>query len=84
VSDKQPETYTRIFERYGAAPADAVMAGNSVRSDILPVLAAGAWAALIPFHLVWSHEAAEVPKEHPRFRELSSIAELASWIDALP
>jgi putative hydrolase of the HAD superfamily len=83
VSDKQPETYTRIFERYGATPGDAVMAGNSVRSDILPALAAGAWAALIPFHLVWSHEAADIPEGHPRYRELASIAELAGWVDGI-
>jgi putative hydrolase of the HAD superfamily len=64
VSDKQPETYTRIF-------------------DILPALAAGAWAALIPFHLVWSHEAADAPEGHPRYRELGSIAELAAWVDEI-
>jgi putative hydrolase of the HAD superfamily len=83
VSDKQPDTYSRIFERYGADPADAVMAGNSVRSDILPALEAGAWAALIPFELVWSHEAADAPEGHPRYRELASIAELPKWIDSL-
>jgi putative hydrolase of the HAD superfamily len=83
VSDKQPGTYARIFERYGAAPADAVMAGNSVRSDVLPALEAGAWAALIPFHLVWSHEAADAPSHHPRYRELASIAQLPAWIDEI-
>jgi len=83
VSDKRPETYARIFARYGAAPAEAAMAGNSVRSDILPALEAGAWAALIPFELVWSHEAAAAPVGHPRYRELASIAELAGWIDTI-
>jgi putative hydrolase of the HAD superfamily len=84
VSDKQAETYARIFGRYGAEPSQAVMAGNSVRSDVLPPLAAGAWAAYIPFELVWVHEAADVPVGHPRFRELASIAELAGWIDSIP
>ncbi len=42
VSDKRAETYSRIFERYGAAPNSTVMAGNSVRSDVLPALDAGA------------------------------------------
>lgn len=83
VSDKKPETYERIFVRYGAAPSEAAMAGNSVRSDVLPALAAGAWAALIPFELVWGHEVADAPAGHPRFRELESIAELAGWIDAI-
>jgi len=84
VSNKQPDTYRRIFERYGADPSRAVMAGNSVRSDILPVLEAGAWAALIPFELVWSHEAADAPAGHPRYRELASLADLAAWVDEIP
>jgi putative hydrolase of the HAD superfamily len=83
VSDKKPETYARIFARYGVQPDQAVMAGNSVKSDVLPPLEAGAYAALIPFELVWSHEAADAPASHPRFRELASLAELPAWIDSL-
>ena len=80
VADKRPDTYRRIFARHGVDPARAMMAGNSVRSDVLPVLDVGAWAALIPYHLVWSHEAAEVPRGNPRFRELASLADLPGWI----
>lgn len=84
VSDKRPDTYRRIFERYGAAPHEAVMAGNSMRSDILPALEAGAWAAFVPFEIVWAHEVAEAPEGHPRYRELAHLGELAAWIDSLP
>ncbi len=84
VSDKLPDTYARIFARHGVAPAEAAMAGNSMRSDVLPALEAGAWAALIPFELVWSHEAADAPEGHPRYRELASLAELPAWIDEIP
>jgi len=80
VSDKRAETYRRIFQRYGTAPEDAMMAGNSMRSDVLPALEAGAWAAFVPFELVWAHEAAEAPAGHPRFKELSSLAELDDWV----
>jgi putative hydrolase of the HAD superfamily len=59
------------------------MAGNSVKSDILPMLKAGGWAALIPYPLVWAHEAAEPPKDHPRFKEAKSLADLPGWIDAV-
>jgi putative hydrolase of the HAD superfamily len=83
VSDKTAETYRRIYERHATPPGEAVMAGNSVRSDILPVLEAGAYAALVPYPLVWDHEAAELPKEHPRFRQLASLAELPAWIAAI-
>jgi putative hydrolase of the HAD superfamily len=81
VSDKKPETYLRVFARHGVEAGEALMAGNSVRSDILPALEAGAWAAFIPFELVWSHEAAETPAGHPRFKELATLAELPAWID---
>ncbi|MDP8913298.1 MAG: HAD family hydrolase, partial [Pseudomonadota bacterium] len=80
VSDKRVETYRRIFRRYGSDPSQAVMAGNSMRSDILPALEAGAWAAFVPFELVWAHEAAEAPAGHPRYKELSSLAELDDWV----
>jgi putative hydrolase of the HAD superfamily len=83
VSDKRPETYARIIARHGWKPEEAVMAGNSMRSDVLPALEAGAWAAFIPFELVWSHEAADAPQGHRRFRELASLAELPEWIDVI-
>jgi putative hydrolase of the HAD superfamily len=80
VSEKKADTYTRIFSRHGAGPEHAAMAGNSVRSDVLPALEAGSYAALIPFHLVWAHEDAPLPTEHPRFAELPSLAELPGWL----
>ncbi|MFT8243672.1 HAD family hydrolase [Roseomonas sp. BN140053] len=83
VSSKDADTYRRIFRRHGAAPEDAVMAGNSVRSDVLPVLEAGGYAALIPYPLVWAHEEAAIPDGHPRFCELRSLEELPGWLETL-
>ena len=83
VSDKKAQTYARIFERYGVPANEAVMAGNSMRSDVLPALEAGAWAAFVPFELAWSHEAAEAPERHPRYREVASLSEFADWIATL-
>ena len=80
VSAKTPDVYRRILARHGAAPEEAVMAGNSVKSDILPVLALGGYAGLVPYPLVWAHEAAEAPQDHPRFRQLGSLRDLADWI----
>jgi putative hydrolase of the HAD superfamily len=54
-----------------------------MRSDILPALEAGAWAAFIPYELVWAHEAAEVPVGHPRYVELASLADLDDWVVSL-
>jgi putative hydrolase of the HAD superfamily len=81
VSEKDADTYRRVFERYGTGAEQALMAGNSMRSDILPALEAGAWGALIPYPLVWAHEAAEAPQNHPRYVELASISELPAFVD---
>jgi putative hydrolase of the HAD superfamily len=79
VSDKTPDTFRRLFARRDIAPEQAIMAGDSMRSDVLPALAAGAWAAFVPQPGGWAHEAATAP-EHPRFKEISSLADLPDWI----
>jgi putative hydrolase of the HAD superfamily len=80
VSEKSAETYRSVFARHGTGAEHAAMAGNSVRSDVLPALEAGSYAALIPYPLVWQHEAATAPAAHPRFRELRSLADLPEWL----
>ena len=84
VSDKKAEIFRRLFETYGVAPEQTVMAGDSMRSDVLPALEAGAWAAYIPQEGAWSHEQGNAPETHPRFRQLDALAELPGWIDRLP
>ncbi len=83
VSDKTPDVFRRLFARHGVAPDEAVMAGDSMRSDVLPALAAGGWAAHIPQPLAWSHEQADEPVDHPRFRRLARLADLPGWIDTI-
>jgi putative hydrolase of the HAD superfamily len=83
VSDKRADTFARVFARYGVAPEQAVMAGDSMRSDVLPALAAGAWAAFVPQPGGWAHEAGDEPSDHPRYRRLGALAELPAWIDRI-
>ena len=59
------------------------MAGDSIRSDVLPALEAGAWAALVPHDIVWFYERAEPPAQHPRFTRLQKFTDLPAWIDAI-
>ncbi|QKR98917.1 HAD family hydrolase [Sphingomonas sp. CL5.1] len=83
VSDKTPETFRRLFARHGARPDRCVMAGDSMRSDVLPALAAGAWAAFIPQPGGWTHEAAAPPEDRARFAVLERLADLPRWIDRI-
>ncbi|MFC7536571.1 HAD family hydrolase [Sphingomonas sp. GCM10030256] len=83
VSDKTAATFGRIFARYGVEPAQAIMAGDSMRSDVLPALHAGAWAGFVPHASAWVHEHAPAPEGQSRYRELPSLAVLPWWIDAI-
>ena len=80
VSEKTPTVYSTIFSRHGAGAQRAVMVGNSVKSDILPPIAAGAWAAYIPYVMTWAHEMADPPVDHPRYVQLASISEAPDWV----
>jgi putative hydrolase of the HAD superfamily len=82
VSEKHADTYRRIHQRHGVVAERTLMVGNSVRSDILPALEAGGHAALIPYPLVWAHEAAEAPHTHPRFRQFDALGEVVPWLDS--
>jgi putative hydrolase of the HAD superfamily len=83
VSEKDRGTYDRVFTRHGTGPAEAVMAGNSMKSDVLPAIEAGAFGVHIPYHVTWAHELADAPEGHPRYVSLSRIGELPDWIAAI-
>ena len=63
MSDKKERDYLNLTERLGIRTENFVMIGNSLKSDILPVIRIGASAVHIPFHTTWEHEKAEVSEE---------------------
>lgn len=63
VSEKNPATYQDICDRHSIAPKGLLMIGNSLKSDILPVVEIGGQAIHIPFHYTWQHERAEAPSD---------------------
>src|SRR5690606_24263753 len=77
VADKSRATYERIFARHTEGAAHSVMIGNSLRSDILPALEAGAFAVYVPHDLTWSYEHAEEPLSSPRYAKIAHLGELA-------
>lgn len=82
VSEKDERTYQRILERHRIAPETFVMVGNSVRSDVLPVVALGCHAVHIPYHVTWELEQVAPDPSHA-FAVLGSIAELPAHVAAL-
>tara|TARA_R110002124_G_scaffold36451_15_gene117495 strand:+ start:54384 stop:55091 length:708 start_codon:yes stop_codon:yes gene_type:complete len=80
VTDKTPDTYARIFARHTEGPAHTLMAGNSLRSDVLPALAAGGFGVFVPHDLTWSYEHAEEPLDEPRYARIAHLGELPAAI----
>lgn len=83
VSDKTPEVYRTAFARHGAGAEQAAMVGNSLKSDVLPALQAGAWGVHVPHALTWSFEQAEAPVTSARFRSIPDLGSLTSLIEDL-
>ena len=80
VSEKTPQTYERIFSRYGDGARRAMMVGNSLKSDVVPAIAAGSWGVHVPHELTWALEHEEAPEQNPRFRRIESLGKLPALI----
>ncbi len=80
VSEKSAETYARAFRRHGDGPERAMMVGNSLKSDVLPALAAGSWGVHVPHELTWALEHEEEPTDDARFRRVPHLGELAGLV----
>jgi putative hydrolase of the HAD superfamily len=77
VLEKDPETYARLLRRFGVQPDRFLMVGNSVRSDVLPVMAIGGHAVHVPYHMLWELEHVE---HSELFTELASLSELPALL----
>lgn len=80
VSEKTPEIYHSIFARHGDGAGRALMVGNSMRSDVVPVIQAGGWGVYVPHGLVWEIEHADPPQDAPRYRTLPDLGGLAGLL----
>ncbi|MCC7249256.1 MAG: HAD family hydrolase [Lysobacter sp.] len=85
VSEKDVATYDRVLDECGATPAQFAMIGNSLRSDIVPVLELGGWGVHMPYHVTWAHEAeATLPAETAaRMRSVETAHDWPTAIGAL-
>jgi putative hydrolase of the HAD superfamily len=81
MSNKQVTNYQKLLQHLDCSPAHFLMLGNSVKSDILPVLALEAFAGHIPYHTTWQHEQHEEKVEHPNLLSLNNIADIIQYLD---
>ena len=84
VSEKDETTYARVLQECGVAPERFAMIGNSLRSDIVPVLELGGCGVYMPYHVTWAHEAETAPPTAlERLRTVDAPAQLPTAIASL-
>ena len=76
MADKQEVNYEKLLKRLEIEPNEFFMIGNSLKSDVLPVLGIGGYAVHIPFHTTWEHEIISHTVKHPNFRTLEKISDV--------
>ncbi|AQX06149.1 HAD family hydrolase [Elizabethkingia meningoseptica] len=81
MSDKQTNDYKKLLKHLDCTPDHFLMLGNSVKSDIMPVLDLGGYAAHIPYHTTWAHEQHETTLQHDNFVELKRIDHILQHLD---
>ena len=84
VTDKTPKSYADLLARYHIDPIRFLMVGDSLRSDILPVIALGGCAVHIPYHITWAHEHIDLTDEQRQhFYKLDHLGQLPDLIESL-
>lgn len=80
MSEKKVADYQKLLKHLDCKPENFLMLGNSIKSDIIPVLELGANAAHIPYHVTWTHEQLEHNLKHDSFIELKTINEITNYL----
>jgi len=80
MSDKQEKDYIKLLKHLDCKPEDFLMIGNSLKSDVLPVLQIGGHAVHVPYHTTWAHEMIENNVEHANFRSFASLPEILAFL----
>jgi putative hydrolase of the HAD superfamily len=83
VSDKTTAVYGDIFDRHGTGANQAMMVGNSMKSDVVPALNAGGWGVFVPHDLTWALEHHEPPEMHARYHQITDLHALVGLVDQI-
>ncbi|MCK9626581.1 MAG: HAD hydrolase-like protein [Bacteroidales bacterium] len=76
MSDKKTSDYSKLLKNINCEPENFLMVGNSLKSDIIPVLELGGYAVHVPFHITWVYEKIDYKIKNPKFTEANNITEL--------
>ena len=80
MSDKKESDYLTLLSHLNVDPESFLMIGNSLKSDVIPVLNIGGFGIHVPYHTTWAHEHMENELIHERFLQLESLSEVLSHL----
>jgi putative hydrolase of the HAD superfamily len=76
MADKQVLNYQKLLQRLEVAPENFMMIGNSLKSDVIPVLEMGSYGVHVPFHVTWEHEKISHQVIHPNFTSIQELSDV--------
>ena len=82
VSEKNAAGYLKLLQHLDVGPGQFAMIGNSLKSDVLPVLGLGGYGIHVPYHTTWEHEHVDIQITDPNFVELAKIRDLLPYFAA--
>ncbi len=82
MSDKQVKDYQKLIKHLDIQPNEFMMIGNSLKSDVMPVLELGGVGVHVPYHTTWAHEVVDVKIENPNFYQISRLGEILNYFGA--
>jgi putative hydrolase of the HAD superfamily len=80
MSEKKESDFEKLIKHLDIQSGELMMIGNSLKSDILPILNIGGHGVHIPYHITWAHEKVEAIVDHPNFRQVQKIKEILDFL----
>lgn len=80
VSEKKEADYAKLIKHLDIEPSEFLMIGNSLKSDILPIIEIGGYGFHVPYHTTWAHEVVETKMDHERYRQFDKIIDVLEYI----
>jgi putative hydrolase of the HAD superfamily len=80
MSEKDDTNYLKLIHHLDVLPEEMMMVGNSLKSDIIPVLSVGGHGVHVPYHITWAHEHIEETIDDEKFRSVEGIRDILGFL----
>ena len=82
MSDKKVSDYAKLLKHLDCKPEHFLMIGNSIKSDVMPILELGGYAIHVPYHTTWAYEKVDIKINNPRFYEAETIHHVVDFLQS--